>query len=215
MAAGAGAAYTRLGVDERRREVIAAASDLFADHAFADISMRRIADRAGISKALLYHYFPSKTALFKAAVRAHAEELERLIAPAGDGEPMAELSASLDAYLVWIEGHARTWVKLVQSASTVPAARELVEGFRARTLRQILARLGGPGEPAPALRVALRGWLGAIDAAVLDWVEHRDLGRAELRDLLVAAFAAAVLAAGEAHAGGADRPGVDVGAVGR
>ncbi|HEU0316764.1 MAG TPA: TetR/AcrR family transcriptional regulator, partial [Solirubrobacteraceae bacterium] len=170
---------------------------------------------AGISKALLYHYFPSKTALFKAAVRAHAEELERLIAPTGDGEPMAELSASLDAYLVWIEGHARTWAKLMQSASTVPAAREVVEGFRARTLRQILARLGGPGEPAPALRVALRGWLGAIDAAVLDWVEHRDLGRADLRDLLVAAFAAAVLAAGEADAGGADPPGVDVGAAGR
>jgi AcrR family transcriptional regulator len=211
----AGAAYTRLGVDERRRQVIAAASDLFADHAFEDIPMRRIAQGAGISKALLYHYFPSKTELFKAAVRAHAEELELLIAPAGDGEPRAELAASLDAYLTWIEAHARTWAKLMQSASTVPAARELVEAFRARTLRQILARLGGPGEPAPALRVALRGWLGAIDAAVLDWIEHRDLSRTELRDLLLAAFAGAVLSAGRVGAPATDPPGVDAGAAGR
>ncbi len=211
----AGAAYTRLGVEERRRQVIAAASDLFADHAFADLSMRRIAQGAGISKALLYHYFPSKTELFKAAVRAHAEELERLIAPAGDREPMAELSASLDAYLAWIEAHARTWAKLMESASTVPAARELVDAFRARTLQQILARLGGPGEPAPALRIALHGWLGAIDAAVLDWIEHRDLSRADLRDLLLAAFAAAVLAAGQADPRGGDSPRVEVAAAGR
>ncbi len=211
----AGAAYTRLGVDERRRQVIAAASELFADHAFEDISMRRIAGGAGISKALLYHYFPSKTELFKAAVRAHAEELERLIAPGGGGEPMAELAASLDAYLAWIEAHARTWAKLMQSASTVPAARELVEAFRARTLRRILAGLGGSGEPAPALRVALRGWLGAIDAAVLDWIEHRDLSREELRDLLLGAFAAAVLAAGPIDAPAADPPALDPGAAGR
>src|ERR1700730_17241864 len=96
-------AYTRLQVDERRRQLIQAGSALFAEHAFEEISMRQIARAAGISKSLLYHYFPSKTELFKAAVEEHASELQGLIQPAGDGNPLEELSRSLDAYLAWIQ----------------------------------------------------------------------------------------------------------------
>jgi AcrR family transcriptional regulator len=194
----AAAAYTRLRVEERRRQVIAAGSALFADHAFEDITMRRIAQAAGISKALLYHYFPSKTDLFIAAVGAHAEELERLLEPAGGHGPIEELATSLDAYLTWIEAHGRMWSKLMQSATTVPAVRDIADAFRERTLRRLLGGLTGAREPPPALRIALRGWLGGADAAILDWVRHRDIARDQLRDLLVAAFAAAVAAAGPA-----------------
>jgi AcrR family transcriptional regulator len=188
-------AYTRLQVDERRRQLIEVGSALFAEHAFEEISMRQIAQAAGISKALLYHYFPSKTELFKTAVEEQATELQQLIQPDGTGDPFQELSTSLDAYLAWIEANARTWSKLMQSAATLPEAREIVEGFRARTLEQILARLTTDQAPPPALRTALNGWLGFIDAAILDWIERRDLERAQVRDLLLAAFGAAVLAA--------------------
>jgi AcrR family transcriptional regulator len=188
-------AYTRLQVDERRRQLIEVGSALFAEHAFEEISMRQIAQAAGISKALLYHYFPSKTELFKAAVEQHATELQSLIEPAGGGDPFQELSARLDAYLAWIEANARTWSKLMQSATTLPEARTIVEGFRAHTLEQILTRLTTNRTPRPALRTALNGWLGYIDAAILDWIEHRDLGREQLRDLLLGAFGAAVLGA--------------------
>ncbi len=187
--------YTRLPVADRRRALIAAGSALFAEHAFDEISMRQIAAAAGISKPLLYHYFPSKTELFKAAVRSQAQELGRLIGPTGDGAPAEELAIRLDAYLAWIETHAQAWSKLMRSAATLPVARELVEDFRARTLARILDRVGG-GRPAPpALRTAVAGWLGGVDAAVLDWVEHGDLSRRELRDLLLATFDAAVAAA--------------------
>jgi AcrR family transcriptional regulator len=175
--------------------LIEAGSALFAEHAFEETSMRQIAKAAGISKSLLYHYFPSKTELFKAAVEEHATELEWLIQPAGDGNALQALARSLDAYLAWIQAHARTWSKLMQSANTLPEARAIVEGFRARTLQEILARVTAGGTPRPALRTALKGWLGYIDAAILDWVEHNDLRADQLRDLLLAAFAAALLAA--------------------
>ena len=188
-------AYTRLALDERRRQLIKAGSALFAEHSFEEISMRQIAEAAGISKALIYHYFPSKTELFKAAVEEHAAELQRLIQPAGEGNPLEELSRSLDAYLGWIQANARTWSKLVQSAATLPEARAIVEDFRERTLQQILRRLTTSRTPRPALRIALQGWLGYIDAAILDWIDNRDLPREQLRDLLLAAFGAALLAA--------------------
>jgi AcrR family transcriptional regulator len=188
-------AYARLNVDERRRQIIAAGNALFAEHAYEEISMREIAQRAGISKALLYHYFPSKTELFKAAVQEHAEDLAELLKPAADQPPLQALTTILDGYLAWIDGNAQTWSKLLQSASSLPEAGDLVADFRDRTLEQILARVSTQRRPRPALRTAVRGWLGYIDAAILDWLAHRDLDREQLRDLLLAAFGAAVLAA--------------------
>jgi AcrR family transcriptional regulator len=188
-------AFTRLQVDERRRLLIDAGSSLFAEHAFEEISMREIAEAAGVSKALLYHYFPNKTELFKAAVQERAGELQRVIEPHGDGTPIEQLTESLDGYLMWIEHNAQAWAKLMQSASAIPEARDAVAGFREATLQRILSRLTGGHAPRPALRTALQGWLGYIDAAILDWVDNNDVTREQLRELLVAAFGASVLAA--------------------
>lgn len=188
-------AYSRLHVDERRRQLLEAGASLFAEHAYEDISMRQIAAAAGVSKPLLYHYFPSKPDLFKAVFAEAAAELQAVIGPASDATGVEQLSASLDGYLAWIEAHAQAWANLMQSAARLPEARELVEGFRARTMELVLAELAGGEPPRPLLRTAVRGWLGYLDAAILDWTEHRDIPREKLRDLLLAAFGAALLTA--------------------
>jgi len=157
--------------------------------------MRQIAAAAGVSKPLLYHYFPSKNELFIAAVTEAASELQTLIQPSGEGTPIEQLTAILDAYLVWIEDNGQTWSKLMQSAAKLPEARELVEGFRARTMELVLAKLTGKRKPRPALRTAIKGWLGYMDAAILDWTQSRDLPRATLSQLLLAAFVSSLLAA--------------------
>jgi AcrR family transcriptional regulator len=191
-------AYTRLTVDERRRQLVDAGAALFAQHAYEEISMRQVAQAAGVSKALLYHYFPSKIELFKAAVAEKAEELGRLIEPSGEGDPFEQLTAGLDAYLGWIADNADTWSKLMQSATTVPEARELIEDFRQHTIDLVLSRLTGKRKARPALRIAIKGWLGYMDAAILDWTQANDLAREKLRDLLLAAFAASLFAAQQA-----------------
>jgi len=188
-------AYNRLQVDERRRQLLDAGAQLFASHSFEEISMREIAARAGVSKPLLYHYFPSKTELFKAAIAEKAVELQQVIEPSHEGSPIEQLTRSLDAYLTWIEANAQTWSKLMRSAATLPEARELVEGFRERTMELVLAELMGRRKPRPALRTAIKGWLGFMDAAILDWAQAGDLPREKLRDLLIAAFGGALMAA--------------------
>jgi AcrR family transcriptional regulator len=188
-------AYTRLRVDERRAQLIDAGAKLFAEHAYEEISMREVAQAAGVSKPLLYHYFPSKIELFKAAVGEKAAELTALIEPTGNGTPLEQLNQALDGYLAWIENNAQTWSKLMQSAATLPEARDLVQGFRERTMELVLAELAGRRKPRPALRTAVKGWLGYMDAAILDWTQSQDLSREELRQLLVAAFAGALMAA--------------------
>lgn len=152
--------------------------------------MRDIARAAGVSKPLLYHYFSSKVELFKAAVAENAAELQAAIEPSGQGSPLEQLTRSLEAYLAWIETHARTWSKLMQSAAALPEARELIEGFRQGTMDMVLTELTGQREPPSILRAAVTGWLGYMDAAILDWAQAQDFSRDKLRDLLVAAFAA-------------------------
>lgn len=159
--------------------------------------MQQIAKAAGVSKPLLYHYFPSKTDLFRAAVAEKAAELQALITPSGTGEPLAQLQETLDAYLQWIEINAKTWSKLMQSAASLPDARELIESFRRTTVEMTIKRLSGRRKPRPALRTAITAWLGYVDAALLDWVETRELTRDQLRELLVKAFAASLIAAQE------------------
>jgi AcrR family transcriptional regulator len=52
-------AYHRLDVDERRRRLLELGIELFTRHSYAELSRAAIARAAGISKAPLYHYFPS------------------------------------------------------------------------------------------------------------------------------------------------------------
>jgi AcrR family transcriptional regulator len=191
-------AYTRLSLDERRSQIIEAGAELFTDHSYDDITMAQLAKAAGVSKPLLYHYFSSKIELFKAAVAEHADELARLLAARSGDTPADQLTNALDAYLEWIEQHERTWTKLIETTTTLPEARQLVEEFRERTLVELARGLTGNPQPSAALRTALRGWLGYVDAAILDWTAHHDLSRMQLRDLLLAAFGGAVLAAQQA-----------------
>jgi AcrR family transcriptional regulator len=188
-------AYRRLHVDERREQLLEAGSRLFAERSFEEISMQQIAQAAGVSKPLLYHYFPSKIDLFKAAVADKAAELQRLIEPTGEAEPIAQLKEILDSYLAWIEANAQTWTKLMQSAASLPEARELIESFRQHTMETALKRLTRGRPPQPALRASIKGWLGYMDAAILDWVQARDLTAEQLRDLLLSAFVASLMSA--------------------
>jgi hypothetical protein len=62
-------------------------------------------------------------------------------------------------------------------------------------MAMVLAGLGAGDDPPAVLRTAIVGWLGYMDAAILDWTQHHDLTREQLRELLVAAFGAALISA--------------------
>ena len=156
--------------------------------------MARISREAGISKALLYHYFPSKQAYFAATLEQAAAELAEVTRPDPEKPPVEQLAGSLDAYLGWVERHMGAYDKLIRSFGAVPEVREMVERVRDDTAERILAGLSSA--PTPELRAAVRGWLWFMDGAVLDWIEHRDIERARLHGLLLGTLLGAVTAAG-------------------
>lgn len=188
-------AYSRLQVDERRRQLLASAIVLFAAHGYDELSMAKIAREAGVSKALLYHYFPNKRDLFEATLAHGAEEHLARTRPDPDSPPAEQFNRSLEAFLTWIESNPGAYEKLMRSAG-VPEVRELIDRVREETAQRILARVATDGVSSPQLRAAVRGWLWFMDGVCLDWVRESDMARAEVHGLLLGGLLGALTAAG-------------------
>ena len=187
--------YRRMDVDERRAQLLERGAELFTSHSYEELSMSKIASEVGISKSLLYHYFPSKQAFFEATLGAWAEELQKRTAPDPDLPPVEQLQSSLDAFLGMVEENAVAYRNLMQSATGAAAIRDLVEEVRRATAERILDGLY-PDGPPPKARIAVSGWLWFMDGACLNWIEHRDIEREELRDLLLGVLMGALIATG-------------------
>lgn len=183
--------------DDRRAELLARGSELFARHAYDELTMARVAKEAGISKALLYHYFPSKQAFFLATLEETTAGLRRAVEPDPALPPVEQLTRSLDAFLAWVEAHPETYDVLVRSAGDVPELGAAVQRARDAAAERVLAGVAPGQEEHPAARrAAVRGWLGFVEAALADWLAHRDLDREKLRSLLLGTLLGAVTAAG-------------------
>jgi len=187
-------AYTRLAVDERRAQLVDLGAELFTRHSFDEVSMATIASEAGISKALLYHYFPSKADFFEATLRRAAEEIRLSTEPDPDLPPAEALAAGLGAFLAWIEENELAYRKFMQSATSVGGVRTLMAEVREDTARRL--REGLTPDPTPQVRAATHGWLWLMDGVCLDWLEHRDMSRDEVQGLLLGSLLGALTAAG-------------------
>jgi AcrR family transcriptional regulator len=186
--------YRRMDVDERRQQLLDRGAELFTSHSYDELSMNKIAAEVGISKALLYHYFPSKQAFFEATLGAWAERLRERTEPDPELSPLEQLTESLDGFLSLIEENAVAYRNLMQSATGVPEIRDLIEEVRRATAARILDGLYPDGAP-PKARTAVSGWLWFMDGACLNWIEHRDIEREELRGLLLGVLMGALVAA--------------------
>jgi len=195
----ASARRARLSTDARREQLVALGIEIFSERPFDEVSIDDIAAAAGISKGLLYHYFPSKRDFYVDVVRSAAGEMQALTEPDPALEPRARLAAALERYLEYVETHARGYATVLRAGiGSDPAVAAVVEEVRRVMAARLLEDLpagGDGGEPPPALRVAVRGWVGFVEAASLDWLERGGLDRDGLRDMLVAALDGAVSAA--------------------
>jgi AcrR family transcriptional regulator len=187
--------YRRMDVDERRAQLLERGAELFTSHSYEELSMSKIAAEVGISKSLLYHYFPSKQAYFEATLSTWAKELQERTAVDPDLPPVEQLTRSLDGFLAMVEENAVAYRNLMESAAGVPEIRDLIAEVRRVTAERILDGLY-PGETPPKARIAVSGWLWFMDGACLNWIEHRDVEREELRDLLLGVLMGALMAAG-------------------
>jgi AcrR family transcriptional regulator len=175
----------RLELDERRAQLLSLGLSAFSKNSYDDVSIDALAQSAGVSKGLLYHYFPSKRDLYVATVQSAAEQLISRIVPDATLSPLEQLSHGVDAYLAYVQENADAYLSLMQSG--IGRDREvytIVERTRDRFVELLLSRSGAT-ELNVLSRTLLRGWVGMVEAAALDWLQHQSAARGELRDVLV------------------------------
>ncbi|MFE2515752.1 TetR/AcrR family transcriptional regulator [Streptomyces mirabilis] len=189
----------RLSTEERREQLLSVGARLFSESPYDEVWIEQVAEIAGVSRGLLYHYFPTKRDFFAAVVERESERMLRLTA-AVPGTPVREqLSAGLDTFLAYVEAHAHGFRAFHRAdAAGDQAVRKVYQRALAAQEQQILAALDAdpdvPGgiEDRPELRIAVRGWLAFTTAVCLEWLRGAELTREQLRDLCARALLGAI-----------------------
>ncbi|WP_426570808.1 TetR/AcrR family transcriptional regulator [Aquihabitans sp. McL0605] len=185
----------RLSVDDRRDEVLRACLQLLGERPWDEVSMADVAAAAGASKPLLYHYFSTKSDLYLAAVRLAADELAEATKPDPSLPARARRTAALDAHLDWIEANDLAYRAVLQGGmSSHREVQAIVEASRDVVVRRLADEFGFD-EMTPAQRIALRGWIGFLEGASLDWLRARDVSKEHLARLIGASVAGVIRAA--------------------
>lgn len=146
--------------------------------------MADIAERAGISRGLVYRYFATKRELFAAVYQRASRRLLESTVLAPDRDMAGQVIQGLDAHFDFFEADART--VLVANRGAL-AGDPLIEGIISDELRVIRQRMldamGLIGHERTVASVALYGWLAFVRAVCVEWLADRTFSRDELRGL--------------------------------
>ncbi|MDI2129811.1 TetR/AcrR family transcriptional regulator [Yinghuangia seranimata] len=176
---------TRLTPDQRRAQLLLLGRELLGTRTLDELSIDELAERAGISRGLMFHYFKSKQGFHHAVVEAACEDFLACTRPDPALDPLARLHAVLGAFVDYVLDHRATYVSLVRGAASADeTVRELVQRARQTQARRILTGCAELGiDDTPLLRTAVRAWVVFAEEAVVAWQEP-DGDRAQLAEFL-------------------------------
>ncbi|RVW06086.1 TetR/AcrR family transcriptional regulator [Rhodococcus spongiicola] len=185
-----GVKRTRLSPEERRAQLIGLGVRMLADRPLEQISVEDIADQAGVSGGLLFHYFASKHDFHLAIVRHTSEEMLAATAPNPDLEPLEILRDATASYVNYVSENRGTYLPLLRgTASSDPDMREVCEETRTEMVRRVVEHLPSLGiEPTSRTELPVRGWIAFVEETTISWLHRPQLSRDELIDLHVAAL---------------------------
>lgn len=145
------------GRDEVMDAVRAAAADLLAERGPAVISVRDIAERAGVNHALVHRHFGTKDELLRAVVADLSAQLGSAVAPGG------VVADDLPALLQQLRAHTAYWQIMARAVLDAP---HVLQPGPTSAASSLLAALGGPSEPDDSTRVAA----AVAGSLVLGWI---------------------------------------------
>jgi AcrR family transcriptional regulator len=180
-----------MGVEERRQQLIGVALDLFSRRSPDEVSIDEIASAAGISRPLVYHYFPGKLSLYEAALKRASDDLAGRFAEPHDGPLGARLLRVMARFFDFVDEHGPGFSALMRGGPAVGSSttNALIDSVRQAAYEQILAHLGVIDPPA-RLELVVRSWISLAESTALIWLDGRRIPREELQAQLVHDFAA-------------------------
>jgi AcrR family transcriptional regulator len=162
---------------------------MFAEKPYEDVLMEDIAARAGVSRGLLYHYYPNKRDLYVAIFKRATNRFLARVSP--DPQlPLAEqLATGLEAHIQTFVDHPYEAVTINRGAlSDDPAIQAIIAEELNVVGQRLINELVAEGCLRDVAEIAVEGWLAFVRAACVKWIQSQSIPRAELTEMCLRAF---------------------------
>ena len=193
----------RLPPAQRREQLIDSALAIAAQEGYENLAFEKVANKAGVTRNLVYHYFPGgRQELLEAAVHRAGEQLSS--GWVTDPEiPLAErLASNLNRMMDHAEQPTDAWQLYRQGRGTVdPKLLEIARVYRERVIGTIALNQLGTSEPPPIVRIALDGFLAYVETVIESALEQ-EIPREQVIELVGGTLMSAMNAAAGASAPG-------------
>ena len=184
----ASAPRQRLAPDERRRRILDAAVEVFAERGYQGASMEEIAGRAGVVASVIYDHFTSKRNLYVELLELHGEALiERSVSRIQESEPRERLLRGIEAFFEFVEEDPFVWRFLFRDPPAVPEITDVHREIRDRATEEIASVLESQATPQVtaelpiprkrAARMLAEAVRAATDGLAAWWYENRETPR--------------------------------------
>jgi AcrR family transcriptional regulator len=176
----------RLTPEERRAQLVALGVAALAEQSLESLTIEQLAEGAGVSRGLVFHYFSSKLGLHREVVRTARDSMLRATEPVTELPPIERLRDTLTRIVQFVRDHRGTFYSLVRgAASGSPEVREVVVQARltqADRLIDVFRELGV--EDSELLRIALRSWVVFAEEVLVESTIDTDMSSREIVSFL-------------------------------
>jgi AcrR family transcriptional regulator len=174
----------RLPRNARRAQLLAAAQDVFASNGYHAAGMDEIAERAGVSKPVLYQHFPGKLELYMALLDMHVDELIRRVTGAMENstDNKVRVRNAVSAYFDFVDEESQAFRLVFESdLRGEPAVQDAIERATDVSVRAITATItADAGLDETRARLLAVGLVGASQVAARSWLAaHRPIPKEE------------------------------------
>jgi AcrR family transcriptional regulator len=180
----------RLSAEDRKKQLVKIGLMMLRTTPIHELSIDAIAGQAGISRSLLFHYFPSKRDYYVAVISAAGRRLLRVTKPDGSLPPEEQLQEMLTQFVAFIARRRTAYISFVRGAAGGDDfAVEVYDETRAGLTKRILTYLGTPevaDEPTSADYLRIHAWLSYTEDLAIEWSGLPEDDRPYSADHLVA-----------------------------
>lgn len=174
----------RLSREARREQLVTLGHDLVATSSFEEVSVDDVAAAAGISRGLLFHYFPTKRDFQVAVAELAAHRLLEATVTDPEAPVLDQLRDGTERFLDHVSERREAYLSLVRGAAAgEPALRAVSERTRDQLAQRVFDGLGLDDISAD-VRLVVRGWVAASEEMVVTWLVDAQVSRERLVDLL-------------------------------
>ena len=168
----------RLSPDDRRRQLLGIGLRMLVDKPIQDLSLDAVAQEAGISRSLLFHYFPTKNDFHDAVIGAAQRRVMRNTAPDPDSPADEAIEQFLTRFFAQVERRREFYLALVFGNGNIALGGDRVESHRLTMARRVSDALSLPESSLPVVH----GWTAYVEDRALLWSGTAAKNRAPVED---------------------------------